>query len=1003
MKDEATAIIGYGHIPTQEEKARWKARHMQAVQQAFICGMAFREQGEAKKSLFWLGRAERLAGVDANITFSYAMVALAEGMYELARPRLRMLWEDHHVREAGFALAGCLFRCDMREDAAHIMGQVLSRNAIANDCYGLADALSFSLGYPGWASLSNKGTLRVRVAGQAALILDDILLGDVPAGVHDIAALCAHKADVWSKGERLEVVCNGRPVLGSPFNVQAITRFRSLVVPEAQGVRGWLWYPGEPDFTPKLTISGQAEPLLLEAPAQEVTSTALLQQPRGFFFSYKALPQLKREVVGFYEEHGRLLLGAPLHPELVALRRQAGHFTAPIMLEDAQQHSTVPVVKGEESHKGCAIVIPVYQGMEIVQRCLESVLATVPVGTKIIVVDDASVDRSLKAYLAHLAATGHISLRHHEENKGFIASINTGLENVPAGWDVILLNSDTIVFSGWVERLCRWLRYKAVGTATAFSNAGGLTSYPKKSITNPTPERHEAEALDQLFQACFSSMRQERALETALVHLPTANGFCMAVTAECLAATGPFRREFFAQGYAEENDFCLRARQKGFVHVAALDVYIMHDNNGSFGEAGSPLLQRNLEILNQLYPGYDEQIQRWQQADPLHAWRRFIDIKRLQDIRRDCRGAVLLLQHRSGGGVARAVRERAEMLVQQGIMPLILEPTGRGCRLASPIMGLILPNIGFTLPDEWPYFIEFLKELKVQLVEWHHLLGHAPLMRELHHQLDVPYDVYIHDHIWFCPQIALLDEHGRYCGEPDEQACNRCVATRGDVTGEGLSIPALLLRSTHELGAARRVVAPSQDTARRLRRHIPSIKHIEIMPLEDDRALQMGLLPSRLRHGQAVHKEGRQREGALRVVLLGGISHWKGYEVVLELGRHIQRNAMPIELILVGSTHDDGAYAEAGIDVTGPYKESEVLSLLAQVKADIGFVPSIAPETWCYTLGWLWKARLDVVCFDIGAAAERIKCAGPEWGRVLPLGMPVEALAEYFARLRVSL
>jgi hypothetical protein len=47
------------------------------------------------------------------------------------------------------------------------------------------------------------------------------------------------------------------------------------------------------------------------------------------------------------------------------------------------------------------------------------------------------------------------------------------------------------------------------------------------------------------------------------------------------------------------------------------------------------------------------------------------------------------------------------------------------------------------------------------------------------------------------------------------------------------------------------------------------------------------------------------------------------------------------------------------------------------------------PETWSYTLSQLWQAGLDVVAFDIGAPAERIRAM--RRGSLLPLGLPPAA------------
>ncbi|KXV39178.1 hypothetical protein AD936_12960, partial [Gluconobacter japonicus] len=135
---------------------------------------------------------------------------------------------------------------------------------------------------------------------------------------------------------------------------------------------------------------------------------------------------------------------------------------------------------------------------------------------------------------------------------------------------------------------------------------------------------------------------------------------------------------------------------------------------------------------------------------------------------------------------------------------------------------------------------------------------------------------------------------------------------------------------------------------------------------------------------------------ALRICVVGGLSRWKGYDVLLSMAQCIRAMSLPVELVLVGHTPDDETLIAAGVKVTGEYQEDEVLGLIREQSADIGFIPSVAPETWCYALGILWKSGLEVLCFDIGAQSERVRCS--DRGAVVPLGMPVEFLVRFILR-----
>jgi glycosyltransferase involved in cell wall biosynthesis len=65
----------------------------------------------------------------------------------------------------------------------------------------------------------------------------------------------------------------------------------------------------------------------------------------------------------------------------------------------------------------------------------------------------------------------------------------------------------------------------------------------------------------------------------------------------------------------------------------------------------------------------------------------------------------------------------------------------------------------------------------------------------------------------------------------------------------------------------------------------------------------------------------------------------------------------------------------------------EVVPLIRAQAADLAFLPSIWPETWCYALSDAWAGGLPAAVFDIGTPPLRIRASvGRGW--VLPLGLP---------------
>ncbi len=685
------------------------------------------------------------------------------------------------------------------------------------------------------------------------------------------------------------------------------------------------------------------------------------------------------------------------------------------------------------------VIVPVYRDLIRTRSCLESLLESLPAGknrpaakTHVLIIDDASPEPGMTEMLGEIARDNRVTVHRNARNLGFSASVNIGLQAaLPAktrnrrpgtdgGRDVVLLNSDTLVAEGWLEELqtVAWSD-AAIGTVTPLSGDATIMSYPDLA-GNAVPTAPQT----------LRTMRMARAVNGGTaVDVPTAHGFCMYIRHDCLTQTGLFRADLFAQGYGEENDFSLRARCFGWRNVAAPGAYVAHVGSVSFGGTRNALLTRNLGLLNRLHPGYDALISAHVALDPLFEARRRIDLlrwrldrdagipvkhgtsRKSRDRKTDSsRSSVILVTHDYGGGVERVVSERARRLREEGIRPILVRPVEGGCRVegwrspeqrrepsgdakqADAASGLY-PNLRFRLPAEWPMLLRLLTADPVLHIEWHHASGHHMAMRELAAEIGAPYDVYVHDYIWFCPRISLMGPAGRYCGEPDTAECEICVTTLGRNVGDDIPVADYVARSAKELKSARTVITPSEDASRRMRRHFPGLPCRVEQPEDDRPDLDLTQFSSLMIDGRTELPApvAMLRSDRFRICVVGAIGREKGYDVLLEAARDAREKALPLDYIVVGHTPDDQALMETGhVYVTGAYKEEEAVSLVRAQQADYGLIPSVWPETWCLALGVAWRAGLRVAAFDLGAVADRIRAT--ERGVVLPPGISAARL-----------
>lgn len=97
------------------------------------------------------------------------------------------------------------------------------------------------------------------------------------------------------------------------------------------------------------------------------------------------------------------------------------------------------------------IVIPVYNGYEDIQLCMDSVRKYTDLErNRVILINDCSPDGRIRPYLDGQAEKNVVVI-HNEKNCGFSANVNIGMTY--SDRDVILLNADTIVTKGWVEKI----------------------------------------------------------------------------------------------------------------------------------------------------------------------------------------------------------------------------------------------------------------------------------------------------------------------------------------------------------------------------------------------------------------------------------------------------------------------------------------------------------------------------------------------------------------------
>lgn len=254
------------------------------------------------------------------------------------------------------------------------------------------------------------------------------------------------------------------------------------------------------------------------------------------------------------------------------------------------------------------VVVPVYNALEPLDACLASLDRTLPAGARVLVADDASTDPRvaplLASWLARTPLQAQVVTR--AANLGFPANCNAAFDETGDA-DVVLLNSDAVATTGWLQQLARCAASDArIASISPWSNNAEICSFPRFCEDNPAPEHPDAVA-----EAAASMGAPE------YPELPTTVGFCLYLRRAALRQLGGFDACTFGSGYGEENDWCLRAAAMGWRNVLCDSAYVLHRGGASFGPLGLAPNGQNLERLLARWPDYNERVARFIMADPL--------------------------------------------------------------------------------------------------------------------------------------------------------------------------------------------------------------------------------------------------------------------------------------------------------------------------------------------------------------------------------------------------
>jgi GT2 family glycosyltransferase len=620
------------------------------------------------------------------------------------------------------------------------------------------------------------------------------------------------------------------------------------------------------------------------------------------------------------------------------------------------------------------VVVPVYDGLEQVRACLDSVVRHAPgldTPFELLIIDDAAPDPAISRHLDDFAAADQpvpVTLVRNPENLGFVRSVNRAFDLCPG--DVILLNADTVVTHGWLDRMVAAAALGDVATVTPLTNEGSICTVPREVIDafgldGPEPD----------IDGCAAMV--ERASPGLRPEVITGVGFAMFVSREAIDRCGPFDQAAYGRGYGEEVDFCLRAGRLGLRHLVEDTTYVHHFGAVSFGDQASDSRRQASRFLHKRFRWFREANRRERRADPLAVTFAALVLGLAE--RDEARPHVLQLLHGPPDNIGGTEKHLAALMsaLADEFDFSVLFPVESGFVLVthwwSPD-GMVEHR--FLLPGSVRWVTELddavaaealrtaLDLFAFDVVHIQNLIGHSLAPLSVLGDFDGRVVCSLHDLFLTCPHHSLLYRDEQSCGLPeDREVCARCLPET-----EGLPIEHLdrmRARVTAELGHVDQWIFASQSSADHFRR---------VYAL-DDSAVTI------IEHGTTLEAPRRGRldpglilDEPLRLAFVGRGWPKKGLHAVNRLADELAGTAIEVHHFgeLVGPASDH-------LHLHGPYDNELLGDLLALAGIQVVLLPGPVAETFGLVLTEAVLAGVPAIGATFGALGQRIRAHQVGW------------------------
>lgn len=329
----------------------------------------------------------------------------------------------------------------------------------------------------------------------------------------------------------------------------------------------------------------------------------------------------------------------------------------------------------------------------------------------------------------------------------------------------------------------------------------------------------------------------------------------------------------------------------------------------------------------------------------------------LNTLSKKCKNAIIVFDHNLGEGADIYLDEKIKENIQNNIITFVIYTNN----------DKYFMEVNYKY-DKYYYYFYDLKEISfiydLFLIEEIFVNNLASYKKYLYQVINYVINISeekkinvilpVHDYFYICPRCFLLYKNKYYCNIPsDLKICKKCIKglyfknikkfreifqNLFDISSE------VLFFSNSSKDIFSKVYFINEEKIKIIPHKVNWINRIPINSIKKDK---------------------------LHIGILGKITKIKGYSILEDLLNLSSKNNN-MHFYLIGDILNSDIISYSNITIHGKYKHENLVEIVEKYDIDIFIMPSICPETFSYTTQEIILMEKPIICFNLGAQAERV-------------------------------